>query len=96
MKPYDSHERNAKYHHGVPNLRVLRQRKGLSIGQLADMTGLRRETISHFENGREENQHYHLRILERFLVVPQIDLVSYKPIVFPYIFKYIIIYRSVN
>ena len=76
MKPHASQERTAKHHHGVPNLRILRQRKGLSIGQLADMTGLRRETISHFENGREDPQPYHLRLLARVLDVPQLDLVS--------------------
>ena len=76
MKSHVSQERTPKHHHGVPNLRVLRQRKGLSIGQLADMTGLRRETISHFENGREDPQPYHLRLLARVLDVPQLDLVS--------------------
>ena len=77
MKPHASKERIAKHgHHGVPNLRVLRQRKGLSIGQLADMTGLRRETIAHFENGREDPQPYQLRLLARVLDVPQLDLVS--------------------
>ena len=61
---------------GVPNLRLLRQRKGLSIGQLADMTGLRRDTISHLESGREDPQPYQLRLLARVLDVPQFDLVS--------------------
>ncbi len=42
--------------HGIPNLRILRQRKGLSLGQLADLSGLRRDTIAHLENGREEAQ----------------------------------------
>ena len=76
MKPHVSQEKTIKHQHGVPNLRVLRQRKGLSIGQLADMTGLRRETISHFENGREDPQPYQLRLLARVLDVPQLDLVS--------------------
>ena len=76
MKLHASQERTARHHHGVPNLRIVRQRKGLSIGQLADMTGLRRETISHFENGREDPQPYHLRLLARVLDVPQLDLVS--------------------
>jgi len=76
MKPRASQEMIIKHHHGVPNLRIVRQRKGLSIGQLADMTGLRRETISHFENGREDPQPYHLRLLARVLDVPQLDLVS--------------------
>src|SRR2546428_12476757 len=62
--------------HGLPNLRLLRQRKGLSLGQLADMTGLRRDTIAHLEDGREDPQPYHIRLLARVLNVPQFDLVS--------------------
>ncbi len=62
--------------HGIPKLRILRQRKGLSLGQLATLTGIRRDTISHLENGREEAQPYHLRLLARVLEVPTLDLVS--------------------
>jgi transcriptional regulator with XRE-family HTH domain len=62
--------------HGIQNLRVLRQRKGLSLGQLADLSGLRRDTISHLETGREDPQPYHLRILARVLGVATLDLVS--------------------
>lgn len=62
--------------HGVPHLRSLRQRKGLSLGQLADLTGLRRDTITHLEDGRLDPQPYHLRLLARVLEVPQFDLVS--------------------
>ena len=62
--------------HGIPNLRVLRQRKGLSLGQLSDLSGLRRDTITHFETGREAPQPYHLRILARVLGVATFDLVS--------------------
>ena len=62
--------------HGIPKLRLLRQRKGLSLGQLAALTGMRRDTISHLENGREEAQPYHLRLLARVLEVPTLDLVS--------------------
>lgn len=61
---------------GLPNLRILRQRKGLSLGQLADLTGLRRDTITHLEHGREDPQPYHLRLLARVLEVPTLDLVS--------------------
>ena len=75
MKQHTVKERPMKPH-GLPNLRLLRQRKGLSIGQLADMTGLRRDTIAHLENGREDPQPYHLRLLARVLDVPQLDLVS--------------------
>jgi DNA-binding XRE family transcriptional regulator len=75
MKNHTSRERAVK-HHGLPNLRILRQRKGLSLGQLADMTGLRRDTIAHLENGREDPQPYHLRLLARVLDVPELELVS--------------------
>jgi transcriptional regulator with XRE-family HTH domain len=61
---------------GLPNLRLWRQRRGLSIGQLADMTGLRRATIAHLEDGREEPQPYHVRLLARVLEIPQLELVS--------------------
>ena len=75
MKQHTLKERPMKPH-GLPNLRLLRQRKGLSIGQLADMTGLRRDTIAHLENGREDPQPYHVRLLARVLNVPQLELVS--------------------
>ena len=75
MKQHTVKERPMKPH-GLPNLRLLRQRKGLSIGQLADMTGLRRDTIAHLENGREDPQPYHIRLLARVLNVPQLELVS--------------------
>lgn len=62
--------------HGLPHLRNVRQRKGLSLGQLADLTGLRRDTITHLEDGRLDPQPYHVRLLARVLGVPQLDLVS--------------------
>ncbi len=74
MKQYTSKERAKP--HGLPHLRVLRQRKGLSIGQLSAMTGIRRDTIAHLESGREDPQPYHLRLLARVLEVPQYALVS--------------------
>lgn len=58
------------------NLRLLRQRKGLSLSQLSDLTGLKRDTISHFEHGSEEPQPYHVRLLARVLGVGQLELVS--------------------
>ena len=70
-----SKERGLKPH-GLPHLRLLRQRKGLSLGQLADMTGIRRDTLTHLETGREDPQPYHVRLLARVLDVPQLDLVS--------------------
>ena len=75
MKTYASKERGLKPH-GLPHLRVLRQRKGLSLGQLADMTGIRRNTLTHLETGREDPRPYHVRLLARVLDVPQFDLVS--------------------
>ena len=62
--------------HRMQNLRLLRQRQGLSLGQLADLSGLRRDTINHLETGREEPQPYHVRILARALGVGTLDLVS--------------------
>lgn len=62
--------------HGLPHLRNLRQRKGLSLGQLADLTGIRRDTITHLEDGRLDPQPYHVRLLARVLEVRQLDLVS--------------------
>ena len=75
MKQRVSKEKTIKPH-GLPHLRNLRQRKGLSIGQLAIMTGIRRDTIAHFESGREDPQPYQLRLLARILEVPQYALVS--------------------
>ncbi len=62
--------------HGLRNLRLLRQRKGLSLGQLAEMTGLRKDMLTHFESGREDPQPYQLRLLARALGVQQLELVS--------------------
>ena len=39
-------------------LRQARQRSGLSLGQLAELTGLRRDTIAQLEHGRGEPQPY--------------------------------------
>ena len=75
MKQHASKAKTIKPH-GLPHLRILRQRKGLSIGQLAFMTGIRRDTIAHFESGREDPQPYQLRLLARILEVPQYALVS--------------------
>ncbi len=75
MKQYASQDKTVKPH-GLPHLRILRQRKGLSIGQLASMTGIRRDTISHLESGREDPQPHQLRLLARVLEVPQYALVS--------------------
>jgi transcriptional regulator with XRE-family HTH domain len=76
--PLDASEKRIEklHRHGVPNLRTLRQQKGLSLSQLADMTGIRKDTITHLENGREDPQPYHLRLLARALDVQQLELVS--------------------
>jgi len=73
MKPIANDMRNTKSHR-LQNLRLLRQRQGLSLGQLADLSGLRRDTIAHLETGREEPQPYHIRILARALGVATLDL----------------------
>lgn len=75
MKSRTSKERIVRPH-GLPHLRTLRQRKGLSLGQLAEMTGIRRDTIAHLENGREDPLPYQVRLLARALEIPQLELVS--------------------
>jgi predicted transcriptional regulator len=75
MKQHAVKEKTVKPH-GLPHLRNLRQRRGLSIGQLASMTGIRRDTIAHLESGRQDPQPYQLRLLARILEVPQYALVS--------------------
>lgn len=55
-------------------LRQARQRSGLSISQLADLTGLRRDTITHLEHGKEEPQPYVLRRLASTLSTSTAEL----------------------
>lgn len=55
-------------------LRQARQRGGLSIGQLAELTGLRRDTITHLEHGKEEPQSYAVRRLAVALGASVADL----------------------
>lgn len=55
-------------------LRQARQRLGMSIGQLAETTGLRRETITHLEHGQEEPQPYAVRRLEAALGISHGEL----------------------
>lgn len=76
MKAHTAKEHDPHATHGLPHLRLVRQRRGLSLGQLADMTGLRKDTITHLETGREDVQPYQLRLLARVLDVPQLELVS--------------------
>lgn len=60
-------------------LRHARQRRGLSIGQLAEETELRRETITSLEHCREEPQPYALGRLARALSVSVAELVGAEP-----------------
>ncbi len=55
-------------------LRQVRQRQGLSISQLAEITGLRRESISRFEHGQEEPQPYAVRRLAQALETSSAEL----------------------
>jgi transcriptional regulator with XRE-family HTH domain len=55
-------------------LRQVRQRSGLSIGQLAELTGLRRETIAHLEQGKEDPQPYALNRLAAVLGASPVEL----------------------
>ncbi len=55
-------------------LRQARQRQGLSISQLAEMTSLRRESISRLEHGQEEPQPYVLRRLATVLETSPAEL----------------------
>jgi len=48
-------------------LRQVRQQRGISLSQLAELTGLRRESITRFEQGREEPQPYAVRRLAAVL-----------------------------
>jgi transcriptional regulator with XRE-family HTH domain len=61
-------------------LRQARQRSGLSLGQLAEMTGLRRETITHLEQCREEPQPYALRRLAVALDASDAELSGLLPL----------------
>ena len=57
-------------------LRQVRQRSDLSISQLAELTGLRRETITHLEHGKEDAQPYVMRRLAAALSASMADLVG--------------------
>lgn len=57
-------------------LRQARQRSGLSISQLAELTGLRRDTITHLEHGKEEPQPYVVRRLASALGASSAELVG--------------------
>jgi transcriptional regulator with XRE-family HTH domain len=60
-------------------LRQARQRSGLSISQLAELTGLRRDTITHLEQGKEDPQPYVLRRLASALRATDAQLIDFGP-----------------
>ncbi len=62
-------------------LRQARRRSGLSIGQLADATGLRRDVIGRLEHCQEEPQPYALRRLAAILGVSTDELLGSAPVV---------------
>lgn len=64
-------------------LRQARQRRGLSISQLAELTGLRRDTITHLEHGREDPQPYVLRRLGAVLSASSAELLGVSVIEAP-------------
>ena len=57
-------------------LRQARQRSGLSISQLAELTSLRRDTVTHLEHGKEDAQPYVLRRLAAALGASTAELVG--------------------
>jgi len=57
-------------------LRQARQRRGLSISQLAELADLRRDTITHLEHGKEEPQPYVLRRLAAALSATTSELLG--------------------
>jgi transcriptional regulator with XRE-family HTH domain len=64
-------------------LRQARQRSGLSIGQLAELTGLRRDTVTHLEHGKEEPQSYAVRRLATALGASVADLYGLPVLEYP-------------
>ena len=57
-------------------LRLARRRSRLSIGQLAEETGLRRDLIQRLEQGKEEPQAYVVRRLAAALATTPATLVG--------------------
>ena len=55
-------------------LRQARQRNGLSLSQLATLTGLRRDVITRLEQGRDEPQPYEIHRLAQALGATIADL----------------------
>jgi transcriptional regulator with XRE-family HTH domain len=57
-------------------LRQARQRQGMSISQLAEVSDLRRETITRVEHGQEDVPPSIIRRLAQVLHISQRELVS--------------------
>lgn len=67
-------ERCAKRMYG--NLKILRQRRALSLTDLAQMTKLKRATINRIENGKQKPRPRTIRILAKALGVSVEDITS--------------------
>jgi transcriptional regulator with XRE-family HTH domain len=57
-------------------LRQARQRQGISISQLADLSDLRRETISRYEQGQDDAAPSLIRRLAGILGITQTELIN--------------------
>ena len=66
---------------GLRGLRLARQRRGYSLGQLAELTGLRRDAIADFERGRGQPQPYAIARLAVALGCRASDLAAAAPTV---------------
>jgi transcriptional regulator with XRE-family HTH domain len=60
-------------------LRQARQRQGISISQLADLTDLRRESITRYEQGQEDAAPSLIRRLSAILGITQAELINGPP-----------------
>ncbi|MBA3823628.1 MAG: helix-turn-helix transcriptional regulator [Ktedonobacterales bacterium] len=60
-------------------LRQARQRQGISISQLADLSDLRRETITRYEQGQEDAAPSLIRRLSSLLGITQAELINGPP-----------------
>ncbi len=60
----------------LAGLRQARRRGGLSIGRLAELTGLRRETITALEQGKDVGQAYMAHRLSEVLSASVVELLD--------------------
>ena len=63
----------------IRGLRQARQRQGMSISQLAELSELRRETITRAEHGQEDVSPSIIRRLALVLGIGQNELISGMP-----------------